>query len=509
MKHKLYSVGFPRDMDTAAIIELLSGEGNVRAEAPVKGLRQWLDSHDWRVHGSGQMLERYGGVGQMRLRLSRHDEPGAVIETHSPEHCGDVFALPSAVLQRRLAGTLGLRSLLARCEVSGTVQVLNVLDRREKIIARAEIWRPLRRGDLFVRITPLRGYATTARRLAKSLCRGDGARRDEPDPLLAVAATLDIAPGDYPPWKFTGLATDARTDDVLMSLLAHYARIMDLNVVGMGKALDSEFLHQFRIGIRRSRALLRHSPGTLAAGGLQPLVDNLVWLGAQTSVVRDADVHALVFPDYIGALDMADREALAPMMALVADERARAQRKFAATIDSHRFRSLWRAWLRFVGERAPRASRQPMGRQPLCAVAPGFIAASARTVVRRGRRIDNRSEPQAYHNVRKSCKNMRYMIDAYEFSIPGMSLKRAVKSLKSLQELLGEHQDLDVHHGALRELHEVMARTGDLPGETHRAMEALLASMSTRAQAIRERFPDEFAAFREAHLSRSLLGKHR
>ena len=37
----------------------------------------------------------------------------------------------------------------------------------------------------------------------------------------------------------------------------------------------------------------------------------------------------------------------------------------------------------------------------------------------------------------------------------------------------------------------------------------LLASMSTRAQAIRERFPHEFAAFREAHLSRLLLGKHR
>jgi len=507
MKHDSFSVGFPRNTDTAAIIALLSGEGSVRAEAPVHGLRQWLDSHDWRVHGSGQMLERYGSAGRMRLRLSRPAEPGTVFETHSPEHSGDVFALPSSVLQRRLAGTLGLRTLLARCEVSGTVQVLNVLDRREKTVVRAEIWRPRRRGDLFVRITPLRGYAATARRLAKSLRRGDGARRDEPDPLLAAAATLDIAPGDYPPWQFTGLAADARTDDALMSLLAHYARIMDLNVVGMGKALDSEFLHQFRIGIRRSRALLRHSPGTLAAGRLRPLVDNLVWLGAQTSVVRDADVHALVFPDYIAALAPSDREALTPMMDLVADERMRAQCKFAATIDSHRFRSLWRAWLRFVSGRAPRASRQPMGRQPLCAVAPGFIAASARTVVRRGRRIDNKSAPQAYHDVRKSCKNMRYMIDAYGIVIPGKSLKQAVKSLKSLQELLGEHQDLDVHHGALRELHQVMARTGDLPGETHRSMEALLTSMSARAQAIRERFPHEFAAFREAHLSRSLLGK--
>ena len=220
--------------------------------------------------------------------------------------------------------------------------------------------------------------------------------------------------------------------------------------------------------------------------------------------MRDADVHCLVFPRYITNLVPSERDALAPMQAWLDDERQRTQRELATVIASHRFRTRWLAWLRFVHTQAPRSSRQPAGRQALSSVAPGFIAVAARRVVRRGRRIDESSPPEAFHALRKSCKNIRYLIDAYGFTITNKSLKQTIKHVKNLQNLLGEYQDLDVHQRTLRDLHERMMREGTLSGDAHHAMESLLTSLSERAQRVRANFPPAFAAFRKIHPARSL-----
>jgi CHAD domain-containing protein len=85
-----------------------------------------------------------------------------------------------------------------------------------------------------------------------------------------------------------------------VTLLAHYAHTMNLNVAGMRQGLDLEFLHQFRVGLLRSRALLRHTRGAFPAAQLRAFIEHLVWLGTQTSYVRDADVHSMVFPSVCG-----------------------------------------------------------------------------------------------------------------------------------------------------------------------------------------------------------------
>ncbi|MFT5449713.1 MAG: CHAD domain-containing protein [Gammaproteobacteria bacterium] len=500
-------VNLPRDTDLVDLRQRLARLGKVTIQSPVSASRQWLDTHDWRLHRSGQRLERWGGAADMRLRLSRIEEPADVIELPSCEAPAFAGDFSSAILRRRLGQVVSVRRLLPQCEMQAALQLISLHDERDKRVVRLELWRPRRRGELFVRVTPLRGYDAVAKRAIKRLLTCPGASAVAEDPLLGVTARLPVAPGQYPAWAMTRCrlpTVGARTDDVLLRQLAHFADIMALNIDGMGQALDSEFVHQFRVGLTRSRALLRNTPQTFAAGRVTPQIEVLGWMARETGAVRDADVCALVFPDYVAALRADERAALQPLLAFVNGERQRAQNALALLLASSQFRRRWRAWVQFANAAAPRASRQVLGAQPIAIVAPQLLAKRARAIERKGRQINAESSVEAYHNLRKNCKFLRYMIDAYSFYLSKPIPPRTIKRLKVLQELLGEYQDLDVHQTALSDLQRRMQQQDLLSVETHRAIEVLQASLRQRAERVRARFPEDFSAFGKLRLARSL-----
>ncbi len=501
-------IGLPRDVDVTALAEDLAGPGTAVVAPPAGARRVWLDTFDWRLWSAGLVLEWCEAAGGGALRLApRRDADGGALEIPARSMPADVAALPPGVLRRRLAPVLDVRALLARCDLRGQMQSIRVLDRREKTVARLELWRPRRRGPVAARVVALRGYEKAAARLRRRLESWPGAAGALEDPLLAHAAQWPVPPGGYPAWTLSGLDPRMRTDDALKRLLAHYARIMDLNVPGMRAALDSEFLHDFRVGLRRSRTLLRRVPGVFAAGRVGPFRDHLAWLSAETGPPRDADVHRLVFPEYARGLGAADARALAPLMIRVQREQATAHARLRRVLDTSRFGRRWAAWRRFLEKPPPRGSRQPAAREPLAVTGSQAARRAARKVRRQGRRLRRDSPPAAYHEVRKSCKTLRYLIDAFEEAIQFDGLGKAIRRLKSLQELLGEHQDLDVHRGAIQVLHQQMAADGELGGETHVAMEALVRYLNERSARARAGFPEQFARFLDVGLERALAAR--
>ena len=216
-------------------------------------------------------------------------------------------------------------------------------------------------------------------------------------------------------------------------------------------------------------------------------------------------MHALVFPDYATSLSEPRLvAALAPVWVRVQQERDAAHARLSAILGSARFQRRWAAWERFVERPAPRASRQQHGPTPLRAVAAKAIRKAARRVRRAGSRIDAESRPEAYHELRKDCKKLRYLIDAFKEVVPIKGLGKAIRRLKALQDVLGEYQDLDVHRDALMALYENTARDGQLGPDTHAAMQQLLAELSARSAAARACFADGFTAFLAVRFERAV-----
>jgi CHAD domain-containing protein len=493
-----------RDVPMTALLGRLARRRRWEADSPVRGRRDWLDTFDWRLHGAGMCLEQVSAGGRLSLRL--HGGGPLPVELTVPGTPRLADDLPQGVLRRRLAPVIEMRALGAQVGATGTLEVGRLLDGRGKTVVRLELWRPPRRGNALLRVLAVRGFETQARRAAAALADTPGLGALEQDPLEVAAAQLVVPPGGYPSWKLGGLDPGARADDTVQALLAHYARVMALNVDGMRDGVDSEFLHDFRVGLRRSRALLRRVPGLFSEGLIAPHRDDLAWLGRVTGPPRDADVHRLVFPEYHRALDPIHVESLEPLMRRVARAQAQAHRELVAALDSTRFRRRWPAWRRFLARPAPRGSRQPAGPRPAAEVAAAALLRAHRKVRRQGRRITAESPPEAYHELRKSCKNIRYLIDAFGSFWSTKDFKKAAQRLKALQDVLGEHQDLDVHRHAMLAMHRDMVADADMREETHEAMTAIVRELERRAVSARARFGERFERFKAVSLERALRG---
>ena len=92
---------------------------------------------------------------------------------------------------------------------------------------------------------------------------------------------------------------------------------MRANEAGVRAALDTEFLHDYRVAVRRTRSALSQLKGVFDPSRLAPFRKEFAWLGEVTGPLRDLDVYLLTLPDYRSELPVASRHDLDPLEQLL------------------------------------------------------------------------------------------------------------------------------------------------------------------------------------------------
>ncbi|MGW7534996.1 CHAD domain-containing protein [Amycolatopsis sp. NPDC054798] len=214
-------------------------------------------------------------------------------------------------------------------------------------------------------------------------------------------------------------------------------------------------VHDLRVAARRIRATLQTFAPVLGGRLARRFRAALRWLGASVGPARDIEVQRARF---FAALDKLPSESVPDEVRTGAEQVFAAQAEEAAAecaivLDSPRYLQLLNALdvlLVVLREQSPRAQGK-RARRPAAKVLPGLVwAVVAETDTRVGAVPDG---PEAVHAVRKSVKRLRYAVEAAGPALP-VDRAEAVKSLRGLQELLGEYQDAVVAQGRLRELAE-------------------------------------------------------
>ena len=101
-------------------------------------------------------------------------------------------------------------------------------------------------------------------------------------------------------------------------------------------------------------------------------------------------------------------------------------------------------------QRAPGRSLDP-AREPVTAASPALLLSRYRKWSKAAGRLGETSSPEAFHDLRKKGKRLRYALE-FVSEVYGKPVQRLVKPLKALQDDLGQHQDAIVAAGHLREL---------------------------------------------------------
>jgi CHAD domain-containing protein len=167
------------------------------------------------------------------------------------------------------------------------------------------------------------------------------------------------------------------------------------------------------------------------------------------------------------------------------------------SLRGRRFASLLEAWHALAT--APPAADADVADRPRAALAIDAVAADRirsvyRRMVRDGRAIDDDSPDADLHELRKRGKELRYLLELFGGVFAADVVKPMVKTLKGLQEVLGEFQDLTVQRAQLRAAADELTAQG-ANTEALLAMGRLMATLEARQHEVRAAFAERFAAF--------------
>jgi CHAD domain-containing protein len=240
-------------------------------------------------------------------------------------------------------------------------------------------------------------------------------------------------------------------DIVLAYLREHAVRLGSMDP--MVRADEPDSVHQMRVCTRRLRSTLQTFGEVIPRSGTGEILAELKWLGGVLGEARDAEVLASRLAQNLRTIPA--EVMLGPVQARVqghfAPIQAAARRNVLAALDSARYFALRDTLDELLADPPLSAeAARPAGR-----VLPGAARHAYRRTRRRMRQARHappgRPRELAYHEARKAAKRARY---AGEAASPagGKQARRFTKQMKSVQTVLGDHQDAVVARGVDREL---------------------------------------------------------
>jgi CHAD domain-containing protein len=525
---------------TAAVLAALATEFDVQPErrgagAPGADRRTtWLDTFDWRLYRAGLTLEYVPGRGggELRLSASKPGAPGSdatqLVTGWQASRPHLAAGLAAGPVTARIAGLAAPRALLPVVTASTATLAYRLLNGDGKTVARLLVTRPALAGreplPFRLAVAEVRGYLGQARRAARLIAAVPGVR-PAVEPLFTDALrALGRRPGDYSNKVDAAITADMPAGAAAAAILLRLLDTIDANVAGVLADTDTEFLHDLRVSVRRTRSALKlfgDVIGGLKAGELAFFAAEFKWVGDLTTPTRDLDVHLLDFEETARGLAAAKPDDLEPFRAYLEQRRRKEFRALVRGLRSARFTGLtgqWRAKLVAAGQKAAVPAGKARSRSVRSHETAGLLAmertrATFTRVAKRGAAITPDSPAENLHDLRKRAKELRYALEFFAPLHDPAGYAKVIADLKRLQDCLGEFQDTEVQIGEIRALAAAMLAAGEAPAVTLLAMGEITAGLAARQRAARADFERRFAAFADVEgqrrMSALLRGRYR
>ena len=152
-------------------------------------------------------------------------------------------------------------------------------------------------------------------------------------------------------------------------------------------------------------------------------------------------------------------------------------------------------WERYLKAQAPLKPVEPNAKLTIKQLADIRLWKNYRRVLKEGEAINDQSSSESLHELRKSCKKLRYLMEFFQSLYQENQINLFIKNLKGLQETLGDFQDLAVQENALKQFCEEML-SNNIQANTILAMGVLIQNLDTLRNNARKDFSSKFATFK-------------
>lgn len=230
---------------------------------------------------------------------------------------------------------------------------------------------------------------------------------------------------------------------------------------GVMLGLDEEFLHQYRIALRRSRAVAESLAEVTGNKALKSHISHLKRHAQATSNLRDLHVFSQDLPP----LCSDQPELLRALEQWVCARVDKEQKKLAKRLASKRYRQSLHSWEDELQSRQFRKLIDKLSTRDI----QKSVDHRLRMFNRKTAELLHDSPDEDIHNLRKLLKRIRYLM---ELDID--SWKSALKTLRQRQDLYGRFQDLHV------QIELVKRFASNYPEDPNGAPQALLDHLTIK-----------------------------
>ena len=453
-----------------------------------------LDTADWRLSRAGLDLvyvERDGV-----LALSRPESRRIEQTTGRLQWPAVINGIPAGAIRDALSGPVWVRALLPIAKGRLVGLKFAVLNDDAKTVARLVWWAGALQAPgqaalpVRVDIECLRGYQKDAAEVERLLRAGAPLASTSGSWLDDVRGMAGLVPIGTRRFE---MRPDQPAELVVAEALLGYLSDLDANVAGVVGDIDTEYLHDLRIAVRRTRSIVKLLGDILPDGLAERMAPEFRWLGQITTPARDLDVY-LQSVDELAASVTRPAD-LDPFAEHIRGQRSLAYRNLVRALRSRRFATLCRVWrTELESVVAAPAWHQLTASQ----LADERVRRIFRKVRKRAQLIDADSPAAQVHGLRKTCKEMRYLVELFKPLCDPKAYKQVIRDFKDLQDILGEFQDNEVQAAAVRLFAQELIDGGAVKAGTILAMGELCGRFDASQRVAR----DELTAHHDAYLGK-------
>jgi len=410
-----------------------------------------------------------------------------------------VSQLP-APWQEHLAPFTGIRALLPVATARHQQQAVDLRGRNAKTVVRLQI-HTFQHPDesaprlQLIQLQPLRGYAPEADAVVEILLANRFARCVE-GPLAACFRAFDqpVRDRSVRPPDSDARSTPARS--VVTACLLALLQNVRIQERGILHDWDTEFLHDYRVNLRKMRAILRIFADVYPPAVAGAVLDTIAAMARATNRLRDLDVQILAEEALVQQIPTPLQPALAPLFAAFRVERASEQAALVRRLS----RSDYGAAMEQIAQLLQGAEDGPEGQEPFAPLLGRHLRKRYRRIRKQSRGLTVDSSPADFHRIRIGCKKLRYLLDLAPDLYPGAFLPLLQRRLRKLQNRLGALNDYQVQVQSLLAHHATLvtpdpacslaigALVGTLHAASHNARPPILDALKAfRAKVIAEK----------------------
>ncbi len=487
----------------------------LRVEEISSDIIAFFDTFDWRLYNKSLALTRQSFVYTLRQLIDGSSKESLEL-AELPAFADD---LPESTFKELLMGITAPRALQQLSEVNVKTQTARVLNKEQKTVlfliysgmsAKAvpgqnTPTQSLTSQSAFLALQPVRGYSKPAQMVEAALTQAGYIESNWQDFYLSALSSCSVEPGSYSSKIPIQLEPDLRADKAASQILLQLLAVIRANEAGIRADIDIEFLHDFRVAVRKTRSALGQIRNIFPAEITEQFKQDFSSLGSVTNQLRDLDVYLLAEDSYKALLPAEKQADIEPLFDYMRTQRTQALTQVVDYLDSKEYARILDNWERFLhGVSTPGKGKfqdisEPVDAAnaalPIIELARMRIYSRYRRVIKDGNILLEQPNNEQMHALRIDCKKLRYLIEFFESLFPREHVDALISQLKKLQDNLGEFNDLSVQQAYLIDI------ANHLPIRRVKTRDALVATgilvnnLHLHQEVVRENFAEIFSIF--------------